>query len=239
MQSFSDFDYCNSLKLLLGTQKIVGRTGKRFDRLSALSTKKNLIALHTLMLELKPKSTLEIGLSFGGSCLALAATHRELQHYPSKQHIAIDPFQKTVWDDVARLLLKQENLLDYVEIYENFSFNVLPELLQKGQKFDLIYIDGSHLFEDVFIDLFYSNKLLNQKGLLVFDDSSDPHVRKALKFIESNFRETYKRLDLSYLRSGFDKLKYSIAILAGKRQLTAYHKIGNTDRDWNSRFYDF
>jgi predicted O-methyltransferase YrrM len=238
MQKLDHFDYCKSLKNMLESQQATGRTGKKFDQLLALSTQTNLVALRDLMLKFKPKRTLEIGLSFGGSCLVLAASHRDI-HQPSKQHVAIDPFQKTIWDDVARLALEEEQLSDYVEIYEGFSFTVLPQLISKEQNFDLIYVDGSHLFENVFIDFFYSNQLLNQEGILIFDDSRDPHIRKVLNFIDSNFKSTYKKLDLSYLRSGLDKYRLHLATAVGKNQLTAYRKVGDTDRSWNSQFYNF
>lgn len=144
MEMTNRFDFCDQLKLLVETLQATGRTGKLFEKVSALSTENNLLTLRALMLEFKPQNTLEIGLSFGGSCLALAATHRNLMHRPSKQHVAIDPFQSTVWDDTAKMALEREKLVDYVDIYEEFSFSALPKLIERERKFDLIYIDGSH-----------------------------------------------------------------------------------------------
>jgi predicted O-methyltransferase YrrM len=239
MKLTNKFGFVPQLKSMLETRQITGRTGKVFESLHALSTENNLLTLRALMLEFQPKNTLEIGLSYGGSCLVLAATHRDLMHQPLKQHVAIDPFQSTVWDDTARMALEQEKLVDYVDIYEEFSFSALPKLIERELKFDLIYIDGSHLFEDVFIDFFYSNKLLNDRGLLIFDDSADPNIRKVLNFIEANFKQTYKKIDLSYLRKGSEKVKYHLANTLRKNQLTAYCKQGSSDRPWNSAFHNF
>jgi hypothetical protein len=239
MQTFEQFDFCKTLKEILKAQSVTGRTGKIFQKLPALSTKNNLTILRSLMLEFQPKTTLEIGLSFGGSCLTLGATHRDLRHFPTKQHIAIDPFQKTVWDDVGKVLLEKESLLDYVEIIEDFSFNALPELLRKSKVFDLIYIDGSHLFEDVFIDFFYSDKLLRTSGLILFDDSSDANVRKVLNFIDYNLKDYYKKIDLTSYSSGIKKTKTIAANFFKRNQLTVYQKVAKTERPWNSPFRNF
>ena len=239
MKVTNKFDFCSQLQLMLETRQAIGASGKVFEKLPALSTENNLLTLRTLMLEFKPKNTLEIGLSFGGSCLALAATHRDLRHQPSKQHVAIDPFQSKVWDDTARIALEREKLADYVDIYEEFSFSALPKLLEQERNFDLIYIDGSHLFENVFIDFFYSNKLLNNQGLLIFDDSTDPNISKVLNFIKANLNQNYKKLDLSYLRKGSDLVKYHLANALRKNQLTAYCKSQVTERPWNSAFHNF
>lgn len=179
-------DYCKELENMLESQRAVGRTGKVFQGLGAASSRNNLATMRSLMLEYKPVNTLEIGMAFGASTLALAACHKELGRSANKQHVAIDPFQTTVWDDTGRIALENADLLPYVDIVEDYSYNALPNLLKTDHRFDLVYIDGSHLFEDVFIDFFYSSRLLSKDGLLIFDESSDPHIRKVLRFIDKN-----------------------------------------------------
>lgn len=235
----SKFDYCTKLEELLSTKKLVGRSGKVFDELVAASTENNLQVLRKIALEIKTKHTLEIGLAFGASCLALAATHQDLDHQANHQHIAIDPFQSTIWDDAGRVIVEEANLSEYVDIREGFSHLVLPQLIEENHKFDLIYIDGSHIFEDVFVDFYYSDKLLAKQGVILFDDSSDPHVRKVTNFIESNFNNKYEKLDLSVYREGVDKWKLKLATLMQKNQLNAYRKIDYCDRPWNVKFKNF
>jgi len=236
---YEEFAFCQPLQQMLTVRRLVGRTGKVFGGLGAASTKNNLLALRSLMLEFKPQKTLEIGLAFGASCLTLATSHKKLNSEAAKQHIAIDPFQSTVWDDTARLALQEADLLNYVDVREDFSCIILAELLKEKQIFDLIYIDGSHLFEDVFIDFYYSSRLLSDGGLILFDDSTDPHIRKVLKFIDSNFSSSFQKLDLSYLRSGLERVKFSVAVALKKNQLTAYKKVGGATRSWNSKFKNF
>ena len=74
--------------------------------------------------------------------------------------------------------------LKFKEIKKNFDVNLLPfkdrltvhkitsnEFFKINKnKFDLIYIDGSHVFEDVLNDGNNSIKILNHNGLIIFDD---------------------------------------------------------------------
>lgn len=238
-EMYAKFEFCPQLKSLLEIKKITGKTGKNFDDIGAASTVNNLLALRVLCLEIKPKNTLEIGFAYGASCLAIASSYRDLNYLPSHQHTTIDPYQSTVWDNTGRLMVESANLEDYVDVRENFSYYVLPQLLAEGKNFDLIYIDGSHLFEDVFIDFYYSNKLLSQQGLILFDDSFDPHIRKVINFIDKNFSQTYEKLNLSYIHSGIKKIKYSLAVKLKKNQLTVYRKRGENERPWNTSFKHF
>jgi FkbM family methyltransferase len=50
------------------------------------------------------------------------------------------------------------------------SMHVLPQLLDERQKFDLIYVDGSHFPDDVLTDAINAWRLLEHGGLLIFDD---------------------------------------------------------------------
>jgi predicted O-methyltransferase YrrM len=50
------------------------------------------------------------------------------------------------------------------------SLHVLPRLLDEQQKFDVIYVDGSHVADDVLTDGITAWRLLKQGGVLIFDD---------------------------------------------------------------------
>jgi predicted O-methyltransferase YrrM len=211
-----------------------------FRDLGALSTINNLHTLRQLMLELEPERTLEVGLSFGGSCLALAATHRDLGHSPGRQHVALDPFQSTVWDDCGIEMVARAGLDGFLDFRPEFSSIELPRLLSAGVRFGLIYVDGSHLFEEVFVDSFFAARLLEEGGVLAFDDSTNPHVRKALRFVRSNLRESLKELDLSGCRADSGRsLRYRVAKTFGKVQLTAFRRIGVIERKWNVPYRSF
>ena len=50
------------------------------------------------------------------------------------------------------------------------SQQVLPTLLPGKEQFDIVYVDGSHLADDVLIDGIYGWRLLKPGGIIIFDD---------------------------------------------------------------------
>lgn len=56
------------------------------------------------------------------------------------------------------------------ELFIGKSSNVLPKLIEQKKIYDLIFIDGSHLYEDVVTDLELTKKLANKDTLLILDD---------------------------------------------------------------------
>ena len=53
---------------------------------------------------------------------------------------------------------------------KDFSQFVLPNLHQEGNKYDFIYVDASHESDDTFVNGYYSHRMLNPGGILIFDD---------------------------------------------------------------------
>lgn len=228
-----DFSFCPVLDEMVRTQRAVGRSGRVFDQLGALSTANNLQVLRALMEESRPLRTLEVGLGFGGSALTFAATHRELGHAPSKQHIVLDPFQQTVWDDAALAAIDRAGLADYVDFRPQFSSIELAKLSAEDARFGLIYIDGSHVFEDVFIDAYFSFRMLEHRGVAVFDDCTIDHVAKVLAFVNANWNGWIAEIDVSKYRADGASLKYQAARRLGRVQLRAFTRTGTDARPWD------
>jgi cephalosporin hydroxylase len=218
------------LEHLYSDAPIVGKSGKTFNTRPALSTVRNLKEIERLLREGRPENTLEIGMAFGGSALVFAGIGRDVCS-SAYRHMAIDPYQSTVWDGVGVQCLEMAGLAKYVEVVQQPSCLVLPRLLAEERSFGLIYVDGSHLFEDVFVDAYFSARLLSDKGSLLFDDSSNRHVAKVLAFIDSSL-PSLERIPERTLRQ-------RIARFLGRRQLTAYRRIGPIDRAWTSQFHHF
>lgn len=53
---------------------------------------------------------------------------------------------------------------------KGFSTYELPKMLEAGDRFDLIYVDGSHTAWAVFVDLCYCAAVLEVGGMMVMDD---------------------------------------------------------------------
>lgn len=226
-------DFCPVLTEMLAENRTVGRSGKEFSSLGSNSTLNNLRFIQQTMQRRKPLRTLEVGLAFGASTLVFCSEHHRLGHPPVAQHVAIDPFQHRHWYDEAGVFaVERAGLGNYLDARPLSSEIVLPRLLEAGERFDFIYIDGSHLFENVFVDAFYGARLLDEGGLIAFDDSSDPHVAKAMAFIRNNLSDSLKENRPNDLRS-------AAARLLGKKQLTTFERVKTPDREWNARFNNF
>jgi cephalosporin hydroxylase len=219
------------IEKLYSANRAIGNTGREFDRLAALSSRGNLRTIEQLMKQHSPRYTLEIGMAFGGSAVAFAAMHKNSNSTACQVHVAIDPFQSAVWDNVGRLKLAEAHLTNFVEVIEEKSSIVLPRLMAQGRRFGVIYIDGSHLFEDVFIDAYFSMRLLEAGGYLLFDDSTNSHVAKVIAFINASIPGLERQPEIT--------LKQTIARFVGKRQLTVYRRIGTVDRQWDAPFDRF
>jgi cephalosporin hydroxylase len=232
-------DFCPVLTELLRTRKAVGRTGRIYEGLAALSTRNNLHVIHELMRETRALRTLEIGLSFGGSALVFCQSQKELGRPPEAQHVTLDPLQTTVWDSCGLIAIERAGLKGYMDFREAYSAFELPRLLEAGMRFGLVYVDGSHLFEDVFVDAYFITRMLAEGGVVAFDDSSNPHVAKVLQFLRTSVPRTgLKELDLSCYREK-DKFTYRVARYLGKVQLTAFRRVGKVERDWDAPFHSF
>lgn len=220
---------------------VVGRTGKHVSTAS-ISSRNNIRVLTALVDARRPARTLEVGLALGCSALAIAGRYRANGVPPSGQHVAIDPFQESVWDDCGVLALDAAGLSAFCTIVRDYSWRALPRLSDSGSEFEILYIDGSHLFEDVFIDLFYCARLVGLGGLILFDDASDRHVAKVIRFVRKNMRHAFREIDLEVYRqmtTTADRLKYRVAHALGRAQLVAFERIGHPVRSWDTPFAAF
>ena len=122
------------------------------------------------------KDTLEIGCALGASSVVICQAHRGT-------HTIIDPYQSTDWRNAGVKRLDEMGA-DY-ELIEEGSEIAMPDLLQKGRKFDLVFIDGWHTFDQTFIDCYYATRLLRVGGYLAVDDMFMMSVRTALDYFRA------------------------------------------------------
>jgi len=227
----------NELVKMLETRQVRGRT--RDYPLMGASTKNNLHVLAKLICNLKPTDTLEIGLATAASALVIAHGHRLNEDGTIRFHTAIDPYQHEL-DDVGIVQIERAGLERYFSLIRSQSLVALPELLANGRQFDLIYIDGNHLFEHAFIDMFYSMRLLRTGGVVLLDDSTLLDVRKIVNFVRRNFRGRLDELDLtSWREPQASDLRYKVAKLINRVQLTGFIKRSDPERPFDARLVNF
>lgn len=233
----SPFAFSSKLEQITTTGMWTSHAGENHS-VGGASTANNLWVLRSLLQQERPAETLEIGFCHGISALLISVTQRELRGREYR-HTAIDPFQRTTWKDEGRSLLEDEGVSAQFRLLEEFSSVALPRLVQAGEKFGFIYVDGSHLFEDVFLDAYYSIQLLNSGGVILFDDSTDPHVTKVLRFLKKNWGNIMVPFDLSPHQLPRRPWIKRLANWLGYRQLVAFSKVGELPRRWDSPFRNF
>lgn len=122
----------------------------------------------------KPVRYLEIG-AFEGQSIALV--HAILNG--EMRATAIDPFTNyseqagTDMGDVFNTFyanVKAIGAQKKVRVLKGRSVDHLPKLIDARERFDLIYIDGSHATLDVMLDAVLGWQLLARGGLMIFDD---------------------------------------------------------------------
>ncbi len=220
-------EFCTALKSLYSTKEVIGRSGEPFYALNGLSTINNLTIIRQLIMRSKPRKTLEVGLGCGGSALTFAASHRDLGRPPQKQHTAIDAFQTRIFDSVGKIQLEWAGLSGYVDVRESLSCYELARIADSGERFDMVYIDGSHQFADVFCDFYFVRILTAIDGVILFDDSSDGEVVKVIKYIQGNLSAYFRQIPIHRLRNDPlpVKFKYIAAEKLHRTQLAVFRKI--------------
>jgi len=62
----------------------------------------------------------------------------------------------------------------------------LPQLIAEGLIADAAFVDGSHRFHEVFVDLCFLRKIVRPGGIIALDDHWWPSVRTAAHYFELN-----------------------------------------------------
>jgi len=165
--------------------------------------------------KIKPTHIIEVGTWKGMSAINMAKTVKDLSLDTKITCVdtwlgALEFWSKNSQTPDRNLLLKN----GYPQIYYQFLSNVVHNkvediitpfpitsliaaryFIQNNIKADLIYIDGSHDFEDVYYDVNYYYRILNNKGIIFGDDIHSPILRDALKKACDDLKVEYKTFD--------------------------------------------
>ena len=128
-------------------------------------------------------STLETGMAYGLSTLAIAGVHAERD---AGHHIAIDPTADMYYEGIAMANLRRAGLDDRVRLIAEASQLALPRLVDEGVRVDFAFIDGMHLFDYALIDFFYIDQMLTSGGFVAFHDTWMPSVEDVVRFALTN-----------------------------------------------------
>lgn len=108
---------------------------------------------------------------------------------PEEKYHAVEP---RFFRNVAKLRFPR------FQARKGFSTYELPKMLEAGEAFDLIYVDGSHTAWAVTVDLAYCAALLSVGGMMVLDDYwhqeseiGGPGVKQAVDRFHGVFKDYF------------------------------------------------
>lgn len=142
--------------------------------------------LHDLIRSERALATLEIGMAWGLSTLAMVQALVENGAGP-RSHVVLDPHQTSIYGGAALRALRETGAEEFVEFHQEPSISMLPRLLEQKRKFKLVFIDGRHVFDGVFLDFIYADQLVRRNDVIVFDDTFADPIHLTCRFAETNF----------------------------------------------------
>jgi len=158
------------------------RRGGDFERVSVPVSDGDV--LRDLLLAERPSTVIEIGLAYGSSALAIAEAL--VTAGPDQaRHVILDPYQEH-FHGCGWAAITEAGLAGLCRHVPERSQVALPRLLGEGFAADAAFVDGSHIFHNVFVDLFYLRELVRPGGLVILDDCGYPSVATAARYFEVN-----------------------------------------------------
>ena len=139
--------------------------------------------LRDLLVSERVGTVVEIGLAYGASALAIAEA---LCPAAAPSHVIVDPFQTSDFGGGGWTILRAGGLEQSSRLIEEPSSSALPRLVAERLTADAAFVDGSHRFHEVFLDLYYLRMLVRPGGLVVLDDHWLPSVASAANYFVAN-----------------------------------------------------
>ena len=180
-------------------------------------SKLTFVKMLSTFISYKNCNILEIGTYVGTSLIAM------LQYLPQATATAIDSWKnydeiysgssidylKQIEENNAETIFKNNiqiaGLVDKVTSRKGDSSKILIELLTENNKFDFIYVDGSHKCLDCYADCLLSWPLLKSDGIMAIDDylykttnNVLDHVSAGVDHFLSKIEGEYKMLNSGY-----------------------------------------
>ncbi len=140
--------------------------------------------LRDLLLAEKPSTVIEIGLAYGSSALAIAEALAAAGP-DGTRHVIVDAYQEH-FHGSGWAAITGAGLAGLCCLVRERSQVALPRLLGDGFVADAAFVDGSHVFHNVFVDLFYLRELVRPGGLVILDDCGYLSVATAVRYFEVN-----------------------------------------------------
>ncbi len=141
--------------------------------------------LRDLLITEGAETVVEVGLAYASSALAIGEALITIDP-PHPRYFVIDPFQESAWSNAGWESLRSAGLDSIATLMLAPSSLALPRLATEGLIADAAFVDGSHRFHEVFVDLYFLRRIVRPGGLIIMDDIWAPSVRAAARYYEQN-----------------------------------------------------
>ena len=141
-------------------------------------------ALRDLLIAEQARVVIEIGLAYGSSALAIGEALVS-KGQPDAKHVIIDAYQHQ-FRDAGSEAITAAGLGNLSTVLTDRSQLALPRLVIEDLIADAAFVDGSHIFHNVFVDLYFLRELVRPGGLIILDDCQWPSVATAVRYFEVN-----------------------------------------------------
>jgi predicted O-methyltransferase YrrM len=197
-------------KQALATGRYVDSTGREVLVGELVLKEDQLGLLIWLGKQCKTHLSVEVGFGMGSSASAILSARRS--NGRAFEHVVFDPLPAS--EIIAADLHKM--------FPTELGLKRLPSELGLGQLVQergyrstaLVFIDGSHHFENVMADFLLANHLCCEGGYIVFDDANAPAIESVINYIFAN------RPDYAVAQFGI--------------RTVVLHKIASDAREWNA-----
>ena len=168
---------------IINTRQVTLQDGKQIRLDSHIDDKCGSLLQRTIK-EIRPKVSLEVGLAYGVSTLYILEA---MNDHGGQKLVGMDPAQfDEHWQGGGLSNIRKAGFEALYEFYGSTSQKLLPELVKDDLRIDFAFIDGWHTFDHALVDFFYIDQMLNNGGVVVFDDVGYPSIRRLCEFIVTN-----------------------------------------------------
>ncbi len=141
-------------------------------------------ALRDLVLAEGARTVIEIGLAYGSSALAIGEALVSIGS-DGTSHLIIDSYQDH-FKHLGWEVIVSAGLDNICTLLGDRSQIALPRLVTEGFVVDVAFVDGSHVFRNLFVDLYFLRDLVRPGGLIILDDCQWPSVGTAVNYYVMN-----------------------------------------------------
>ncbi|PIR41636.1 MAG: hypothetical protein COV31_00145 [Candidatus Yanofskybacteria bacterium CG10_big_fil_rev_8_21_14_0_10_46_23] len=172
-----------------------------------------------LIIRVKPRRIMEIGTWTGDRALTmikLAKRHHsdeEIEYYGfdlfgqmtterfSEEISKWPPTQKEAYDKLSATGAD-------VHLFQGDTMKVLPDMISKLPKMDLIFIDGGHSLETITNDWHWASELMHDKTVVIFDDYWPDRTDAGCKVTVDGIDQKMYRVSILPLVDNFKKTDF-------------------------------